>query len=184
MPAAAILTSEQYLALPEEFDKNGNRIKDELIAGEVVKMPPPSQLHDRTKNRISRILARFLDARPELAMEALVEIAFQVSKIDTFVSDVCVVRRDRSDSTERIMIGAPDLAIEVVSPTDPAEQVKHKIHAYLNAGSKSAWVVYPASHSIEVYAEGSMGELTANQILEDPVLPGFAAPVSEFFPNS
>jgi hypothetical protein len=41
MPATAILTSEQYLALPEEFDQNGNRIKDELSGGEVVKMPPP-----------------------------------------------------------------------------------------------------------------------------------------------
>ena len=53
MPATALLTSEQYLALPEEFDQNGNRIKGELIGGEVVKMPPPSQLHDWIKNRIN-----------------------------------------------------------------------------------------------------------------------------------
>jgi Uma2 family endonuclease len=47
MPATALLTSEQYLALPDEFDKNGNRVKDELIGGEVVRMPPASRVHDQ-----------------------------------------------------------------------------------------------------------------------------------------
>jgi len=52
MPATALLTSEQYLALPDEFDKNGNHVKDELIGGEVVRMPPPSLIHDLIKNRL------------------------------------------------------------------------------------------------------------------------------------
>ena len=64
MPATALLTSEQYLSLPEEFDQNGNRIKDELIGGEVVKMAPPSRVHDWIKNRINRLLSRYLDANP------------------------------------------------------------------------------------------------------------------------
>jgi len=38
MPATALVTSEQYLALPDQFDQNGNRIKDELIGGEIVQM--------------------------------------------------------------------------------------------------------------------------------------------------
>jgi Uma2 family endonuclease len=63
MPATAILTSKQYLSLPEAFDQNGNRIKDELIGGEVVKMPPASHRHDRIKNRIKRLLDRHLDCR-------------------------------------------------------------------------------------------------------------------------
>ena len=40
MPATTIVTSAQFLAMPEEYDQHGNRIKDELIAGEIVRVPP------------------------------------------------------------------------------------------------------------------------------------------------
>ena len=46
MAATTLLTSDQFLALPEEFDQHGNRINDELINGEVVTMPHAAQRHD------------------------------------------------------------------------------------------------------------------------------------------
>ena len=64
MAATTLLTSDQFLALPEEFDQHGNRIKDELIGGEIVKMPPASLTHDLIKNRINELLIRYLDANP------------------------------------------------------------------------------------------------------------------------
>ena len=60
MAATTLLTSQQFLALPEEFDQNGNRIKEELIGGEVVKVPPASLLHDLIKNRIQELLMDYL----------------------------------------------------------------------------------------------------------------------------
>ena len=45
-----VITSEQFLAMPEQYDANGNRIKDELIRGETVLMASPSQRHDIVKN--------------------------------------------------------------------------------------------------------------------------------------
>jgi Uma2 family endonuclease len=181
MPATAILTSEQYLALPEEFDKNGNRIKDELIAGEVVKMPPPSQLHDWIKNNINTLLILFLNAHRELGLVSLVETTFEVSRHDTLVPDVSVIRRDRMGAKGRILQGAPDLAIEVVSMTDTAERLRRKVDVYVQNGSKSVWVVYPESRAVMVYSAGSVRELRINQAIEDPVIPGFSAPVSTFF---
>src|ERR1700674_5722609 len=100
MPATALLTSEQYLALPDEFDQSGNRVRDELIGGEIVRMPPPSRIHDRIKNRINRILVRYLDAQPKTPFDTLVEIGFEVSKHDTFVPDVCLITRDRFPGEE------------------------------------------------------------------------------------
>ena len=138
MPATAILTSEQYLTLPEEFDQNGNRIKDELIGGQVVKMPPPSRRHDLIKNRISRLLNRFFDANPHLRMESLVAMAAEISRHDAFVPDVGVYLQDRlAEGEERIQRGAPDLAIEVASPTDTAKHLKSKADTYLQGGSQS-----------------------------------------------
>jgi Uma2 family endonuclease len=174
------LTSEQYLALPDEFDQNGNRIKDELIGGEVVKMPPASHRHDRIKNRINRLLDRHLDRNPGLAMESLVEMGAEVSKRDVFVTDVSLVKLERC-SDERIFRGAPELAIEVVSPSDTTKGLKAKVDTYLQGGSSTVWVVFPESCSVTIYSGDSIRELKGDQTIEDPVFPGFSTPVSAFF---
>jgi len=180
MPATALLTSAQYLSLPEEFDQNGNRIKDELIAGEIVKMPSPSQKHDRIKNQINRLFNRHLDRNPELAVESLVEMGVEVSQRDVFVPDVSLVKVDRY-SDERIFRGSPELAIEVVSPSDTAARLKVKVDTYLEGGANAVWVVFPESRSVTIYSGDSVRELTGDQTIEDPLLPGFSALVSSFF---
>jgi len=181
MPATALLTSEQYLALPDEFDKSGNRVKDELIGGEVVRMPPASRIHDLIKNRINRILIRYIDANPQLRVDTLVEIGAEVSKVDVFIPDVSVVSKRRLSAKDRILHGAPEIAIEVASPTDTAKHLKSKVDAYLAGGSQTVWVVYPDAKSVMVHTYNSVRELKANQKIEDPLLPGFSTPVSAFF---
>src|SRR5258708_19063699 len=100
MPMTSLLTSEQFLALPEEYDKNGNRIKDELIGGEIVMMPPTSSEHDRIKNRINRLLIRFLDTNQQLGLDSLVDMAAEVSTHDAFVPDVSLFQRNRLTNSE------------------------------------------------------------------------------------
>jgi Uma2 family endonuclease len=181
MPATALLTSDQYLSLPEEFDQNGNRIKDELIAGEVVKMPPASNLHDRIKNRIKFLIDRYIDQNSLSALESLVEMGAVVGKYDTFVPDVSVVRCERFSGGDRVFRGAPDLAVEVVSPSDTVVRLKAKVDTYLQGGSNTVWVVFPESCTVTIYSGGSLRELKGDQLIEDPLLPGFSTPVSAFF---
>jgi len=181
MPATALVTSEQFLALPEEFDRNGNRIKDELIGGEIVKMPPASRLHDRIKNRISRILARYLDQNSALNLDTVVEMGAKDSDRDTFIPDVIVASCNRLDEEGRIFRGSPELAIEVVSPHDTAAHLKRKVDTYLKGGSIAVWVVYPESKSVMVYSGDTAHELKGDQKIEVTLLPGFSTPVSAFF---
>ena len=96
MAATTLLTSDQFLAMPEEFDQHGNRIKDELIGGEVVKMAFPSLPHDLIKNEINVLLMRFLDSRPELGLRSLVEIGTHVSDYDAFMPDVSIIKIGRA----------------------------------------------------------------------------------------
>ena len=173
MPATALLTSEQYLALPDEFDKNGNHVKDELIGGEVVRLPIPPKLHDLVRANIAKSMLWF-DV-------VLVSTGFEVSKYDTLIPDVSVVRRERLSIDDRIFRGAPVLAIEVVSPDETARHLKSKVDAYLANGSQSVWVVYPDACSVMVHTSDSVRELKADQKIEDPLLPGFSTPVSAFF---
>jgi Uma2 family endonuclease len=181
MAATTLLTSDQFLAMPEEFDQHGNRIKDELIGGEVVKMPPASLVHDLIKNRIHELLLEYLGANRQLGLKSLVEIGAQVSGRDAFIPDVSVVNRSRLSVAGRIFQGAPDIAIEVVSPTDIAKHLKRKVDAYLAGGAKSVWIVYPEARSVMIHIGDTVRELKANQVVTDSLLPGFSTPVAAFF---
>ena len=128
MPATALVTSEQYLALRDEFDQHGNRIKDELIGGEIVKMPPASNRQDRLKNRISKLLTSFLDQNKQLGLESNVEIGTRVSAYDTFVPDVSVIRKSRFSDQQRIVQGPREIAVELVSPSDTVSHLKAKVN--------------------------------------------------------
>jgi Uma2 family endonuclease len=181
MAATTLLTSDQFLAMPEEFDQHGNRTKDELIGGEVVKMPPASLVHDLIKNRINELLIEYLRANPQLGLKTLVEIGAQVSDADAFIPDVSVVKRSRLSGATRVFQGSPDLAIEVVSPSDTAKNLERKVDAYLQGGAKSVWIIFPEARSVMVHTGESVSKLKADQSITDPLLPGFSSPVGAFF---
>lgn len=176
------MTTEQFLALPDEFDSNGNQIKQELIAGEIVSVASASAVHDLIKNNIGDTLRDFLAAHPGLDCRALIEIAFAVAERESYQPDVCVIKKSRLLQLEtRTLTRAPEIAIEVVSPSDFAAGLKHKILAYLAHGSGSVWVVYPDDRSIELHSSQTTREFTAGQVIQDPALPGFSHPVAGFF---
>lgn len=182
MPATALVTSEQYAALPDQFDLHGNRIQDELIGGEIVEMSFPTELHNVVKANILEQLVVFARSHQSLGLKALAEMAYVVTPYDTFAPDASLVRRSRLNPLgEKYIAGAPELAIEVVSPNDTADHLKSKVDAYLANGSHTVWVVYPASRSVMVHSGDAARELKGEQHIEDPLLPGFSVPVSTFF---
>jgi Uma2 family endonuclease len=79
---------------------------------------------------------------------------------------------------------APDLAIEVISPTDKAFDVVEKVHEYFNGGVRQVWHVY--SHIEQVFIFDSptaVRVLTrADELTAEPVVPGFRMPMAELFP--
>lgn len=77
----------------------------------------------------------------------------------------------------------PDLAIEVVSPSDLQSRVIGKVEAYLNAGTRCVWVFYPETQTITVYKpETDVITLTCKDTLTgDDVVPGFSCPVELLF---
>lgn len=177
-----LITTEQFLALPEQYDANGDPIKTELIAGEINPVALASSEHDLVKNQIGKSLTLFLASRSALDVESLIEIGFAVTGQDDFAPDVSVIARDRlRQRTGRILTGAPEIAIEVVSPTDTAVHLKHKTRVYLANGSHSVWIVYPEARSVEIHTGRDTREFVDDDLIEDASLPGFSQPVSGFF---
>lgn len=102
------------------------------------------------------------------------------------IPDVSFVRVDRLpplDQQFRFLALAPDLAVEVVSPSDRANDVTEKVREYLDAGVRLIWVVHPEQRMVTVFTP----DHTARLLYEDDtldggdVLPGFSIPVAELF---
>ena len=99
--------------------------------------------------------------------------------------DVAFVRAERIPGKlpRGFFSGAPDLAVEVVSPGDRASEVLAKTQDWLEAGCRMVWVVDPETQSVTVYrSRRDIVVLAAGDVLfGDDVLPGFTLPVAEIF---
>lgn len=101
--------------------------------------------------------------------------------------DVSAIRNERmqtlNDPDPRLMPIPPDLAVEVLSPTDYAYDVDEKLEDYLSNGFKLIWVVNPLTRTVTIHrGDGSIGRLHENdEITGESALPGFACKVAQFF---
>ena len=168
------MTLEEFL----EHDVEGY----EYANGELVPMAPPSREH----GEISVNVIRYLDAhvhQNKLGRLYTAETTFQVGE-RTAKPDVAFVSTARltGDKTKGFSI-PPDLAIEVVSPSDVQSRIVEKALAYLDAGTRLVWVLEPVSKTVTIYrAETDIEILTHEDTLTgEEVVPGFSCPVAHLF---
>jgi len=154
--------------------------KLELIGGEVVSMGRGKIPHEVAKKNLTKILVVWLAQNP--IAELFPETMYQLDEYTSLIPDLGVIFPGRlSPGSTGWIQAAPELAIEVVS-SEPADRLEQKIELYFAHGSKSVWVVYPKWRVIRIFdANGQSRKFEQSQTLEDPVLPGFSAPVSAIF---
>ncbi len=179
MTTKTLMSIEEYDALPE---KEG--VKYELNEGELIAVAPSPRLaHNRVRDRLDRRLANFVEDHN--LGEVTMETDFRLSQGAVRIPDVAFIRLTRIagiDPKQRLE-GAPDLAVEVVSPNDDPDDLVLKVQQYLRFGARAVWVLYPEARMAYVYKPGERPEVReANQNLEDSdLLPGFSIPLSELF---
>lgn len=173
------LTAEEFAALP------GSR-RQELVRGEVVEVMPPGGKHGRVALRVGKFLDNWAEQGP--GGEVGVESGFRVEHEPDTVRgpDVYYVRPERvpeGGAPEGFWNIAPDLAIEIVSPGDTAEEVREKVREYLAAGTAAVWVVYPRTQEVIVHTPDGLARAYGPEAtLESPnLLPGFSVPVKDLF---
>jgi Uma2 family endonuclease len=98
--------------------------------------------------------------------------------------DVAVVlaRRVPGQLPAKFFPGAPDLAVEVLSPDDRPPEVAAKIADYLRAGTAAVWVVDPDHHTVTVHTADGAARYGGTEVLRDaPPLPEFTLPLNDLF---
>ncbi|GLC24437.1 Uma2 family endonuclease [Roseisolibacter agri] len=177
-----LLTAEDLYGLPDDDQSY------ELVEGRLVVSEPPGMWHGALVMRIGTRLTAFVDAN-SLGL-VVAESGYVLSRRPDTVRgpDVSFIRTDRLPAravAHRFYEGAPDLAIEIVSPGDRAGELAHKVQGYLRAGTRAVWVVYPDTRSIVAHTPDGLARLHGPDDAIDggDVLPGFTAPVAELLPE-
>ena len=178
MGAKTLLTLEEFEALPD----NGN--KYELNEGELVVMPPAKAQHTRIIRSINRSLSAYIDEHG--IGEVYSEGGYFVSREPEPTlrqPDVSFLSTGRLNSLDNdYFAGAPDLAVEVVSPGNDAAELDVKIAQYLAHGSKEVWVFFPKTRTVMIHQAGCrVRKLTDQDTLTSDLFPGWSARVADFF---
>jgi Uma2 family endonuclease len=178
MATKSLLTIEQFDQLPVQ-----EGILYELNEGEVVTMIEPMPRHNWVRDNIARLTGNFVEERK--LGRVFLETGYQLTPGTVRIPDVSFVPADRMQDIDldRRIRGAPALAIEVVSPTDLAEDLTQKVKQYLAAGAKVVWVFYSKTREAQVfYADGRSLVRREHETLEDPdLLPGFSLDLQSVF---
>jgi Uma2 family endonuclease len=176
------LTAEQLLRLPDD----DRRL--ELIEGELREMPPAGAEHGTVAFHIAALLQRHITAH-NAGRGFAAETGFLLARDPDTVRapDAAFVSRERAEPIGRVIgywPGAPDLAVEVVSPGDSYSELHDKALAWLAAGAQLVLVVDPATRRVTLYrSPADVTVLEGEQAVDcAPVLPGFAPSASTLFP--
>jgi Uma2 family endonuclease len=171
----------------EEFDRlaEPDELSYELDEGELVVMTKPRPLHNKIAERLFRALDRYLESHP-VGEAFIFEYLFVLGPTTKRAPDISFLRSERASKIDpnADIPGAPDLAVEVLSPNDTASAMRRKIRQYFAAGAQCVWIVYPETREVEVWRQPSQPQkvLQEADVLEDPdLLPGFALRVSTLF---
>lgn len=159
----------------------------EIMRGELVRMSPAGFYHGAIASAVAMHLRLFV-VRHQLGQVVTNDSGFILARgPDTMLGpDIAFVRADRLPPIEEqqsFLDLAPDLAVEVVSPSDSAGYVHDKVLEYLRAGVRLVWVIWPIRQTVSVYLpDRTSRELDREEFLDGgDVLPGFELKIAELF---
>lgn len=166
----------------------------ELSEGKLIIMSPASYAHGKRANKFGRVIGDFVenhalgDVTGAETGFILYENPDPAGKDTVRAPDVGFVSKARlaeltdKDLSSGFFPGAPDLAVEVISPSESADDVQTKVDEYLQYGTKMVIVVYEKSKRIVVHTPEGAKTLRGDDTLEGgDLLPGFAVKVSALF---
>jgi len=181
MSTKTLITADDLEQMPDD-----DSALTELDEGELVTMSLPGEEHGYFETEIGSLLRNHVKQHG-LGRVYVGDTGFRLSDATVRGPDVAFVRADRVEAlrSKGFARGAPDLAVEIFSPSDSVPQLMRKVRQYFAAGCHTVWIFYPGHREIHVLeASGADRLLKIGDTLEAAeLLPDFSVPVAEFFPE-
>jgi Uma2 family endonuclease len=175
---------DKYTHLPDH---------SELVNGEIVELPPMSSYAIQVANRLNRTVTLYLATNDigDTAVEQLFRIPLPEDRSRNRRPDMAYISYERWPKSRPFPFTGnawdvvPDIAVEVVSPGDAADELIAKAREYLRGGVRLVWIVYPLAQEIHAYMPGVRDVrvyFATDELDAGDLLPGFHTSVGALFP--
>lgn len=172
------ITAEEFSLLPMSADDS----RQELVRGEIISWPLPGGLHGVTCAKACRYIGNFVDDNRGGTVANGIGFITDRHPDSVRGPDISYWSKER---LKEVPVGyieiAPDMLVEVLSPSNTSKQIRVKIKEYFAKGVRLVWVIAPEDRTLTIYRtldEGRVLHETATVTGED-VLPGFSCRVSD-----
>jgi len=173
-------TDEEFMALPDD----GNRY--EIVNGELINMGNSGMEHGYVGTLLSIVVGGYVLSQ-KLGVVCDSSTAFKMKSGNRRSPDLSFVAKERLQGVKRLpkgyFDGAPDLAVEVISPSNTFEEIHSKLIEYFESGTRLVWVVNPDEQSVLVYRRPQPERLLkiTDSLDGEDVIAGLTLPVAELF---
>jgi Uma2 family endonuclease len=179
VPDSLRFSYEDYLLLPEDR-------RYEIVDGELLLTPAPTPYHQTVAKRLGFLLDAHVQGG-KLGEVFIAPCDVVLSRFDVLQPDVFFVSAARiSIVGEKYIREAPDLVVEVLSPSTADRDQVAKAKQYAKFGVAELWIADPESHAIEVFLNSPEGfrrdaVYDGGDVLRSPILPGLEIPLDRVF---
>ena len=180
--APQVMTAEEYVTLSDQ----GSGCAYELVRGAlVVRDPGVSWTHSCVQGKLYRYLDEWMEKFGHGEVGVEVDCLVGEDPDTVRIPDVAVLLQpfDTENAFLGRVRGAPDIVIEVLSPSNRPQEMRDKTSDYFNAGALRVWIVDPEARAIVIHkADGTTTRFSDTDRLEDPeILPIFALEMQKVF---
>ena len=172
------LTYADYVLLPDDG------LRHEIIEGEHYVTPSPATRHQRILLNLTYLIQSYLETHPVGEM-FFAPFDVLLSEFNIFVPDLVYISKERSHQlTAKNLQGAPNLVVEILSPSTKSRDKRLKRDVYKRTGVEEYWTVDPDQRVVDVYrrAAGTFREpirYECVRTLTTPLLPGLEVPLDK-----
>jgi Uma2 family endonuclease len=158
----------------------------ELLHGELIEVPPPKMDHSDAVAELFASLLLYLRQRPGLG-RVHAEAGYKITADGRsyLQPDVSFLSQKRWESIgpDAFALGAPDVAFEVVSPSESASTIEAKTDAYRDSGARVIVWIFPLTRTVRVTGDTEQRLHEADTLTLPDILPGWSLPVRDLFPR-
>ena len=176
------MTADELIRLPM-----GRGERYELVCGGLRIMSPAGFEHGDVAMNLGERLKAYV-RKKRLGKVPAAETGYKLRRNPDTVRapDVSFVSKARAEKAGKVtgyFPGAPDLAVEVVSPDDKAEEVQEKVREYFKYGTRLVWVIYPRTQEVEVWSSARKSVIlsSGDKLNGAEIVPGFTCPIEDLF---
>jgi Uma2 family endonuclease len=178
--AKVLLTAEQFDNYPFEEDK-----RYELDEGELIEMTKPAYIHNRVLMRLTGKVFIYLEANPSIGEVLNSENLYSLSCTTRRAPDLAIILGDRRQELQgaKVVPIIPEIAVEVLSPSETPRTIHRKLKQYFEAGVKEVWLIDTEVQEAEIWTGPALPNhtLSGTDPIASPLLPGFQLPLEDLF---